>query len=123
MNLYIHSMADNSNRQLTRGLGGDFQPQWSPDGRRLVFFSSRAGNADIWLVDISSGAMTQLTSDHALDIHPFFSPDGAYIAFQSARSCRLEVWRMKSHRREPRQLSKSGVTGHFLPWVHDRGNV
>src|SRR5260370_33617154 len=114
MNLYIHSIADNSNRQLTRGLGGDFQPQWAPDGIRLVFFSSRAGNADIWLVDIASGSMTQLTSDHALHINPFFSPDGAYNAFPSDLSGRLEVWVMKSDGSEQRQLSKIGVTGHFL---------
>ena len=119
MNIYLHSLRDNSNRQVTKGPGGDFQPQWSPDGKRLVFFSSRAGNADIWLVDIATGALTQLTSDRALDINPFFSPDGAYIAFQSDRSGRLEVWVMKSDGSEQRQLSKIGVTGHFLRWSRD----
>ena len=123
MNLYVHSMADHSNRQVTRGLGGDFQPQWSPDGRRLVFFSSRAGNADIWLVDIATGVLTRLTSDHALDINPFFSPDGANIAFQSDRSGRLEVWVMKSDGSEQRQLSKMGVSGHFQRWSRDGTNV
>jgi Tol biopolymer transport system component/serine/threonine protein kinase len=123
MNLYVHSLVDHSNRQLTHGLGGDFQPQWSPDGRRLVFFSSRAGNADIWLVDIATGALTQLTSDHALDINPFFSPDGASIAFQSDRSGRLEVWVMKSDGSEQRQLTKIGVSGHFLRWSRDGARV
>jgi Tol biopolymer transport system component len=123
MNLYVHSLADNSNRQVTKGPGGDFQPQWSPDGRRLVFFSSRAGNADIWLVDVATGALTQLTSDRALDINSFFSPDGSYIAFQSDRSGRLEVWVMKSDGTEQRQLSKIGVTGHFLRWSRDGANV
>jgi Tol biopolymer transport system component len=123
MNLYVHSLADHSNRQLTKGPGGDFQPQWSPDGKRLAFFSSRAGNADIWLVDVATGGLTQLTSDHALDINPFFSPDGSYIAFQSDRSGRLEVWVMKSDGAEQRQLSKIGVTGHFLRWSRDGANV
>jgi len=123
MNLYVHSLADHSNRQLTKGPGGDFQPQWSPDGKRLVFFSSRAGNADIWMVDVATGGLTQLTSDRALDINPFFSPDGSYIAFQSDRSGRLEVWVMKSDGAEQRQLSKIGVTGHFLRWSRDGANV
>jgi len=123
MNLYINSLADHSNRQVTRGPGGDFQPQWSPDGKRLVFFSSRAGNADIWLVDLATATLTQLTSDRALDINPFFSPDGASIAFQSDRSGRLEVWVMKSDGSEQRQLSKIGVTGHFLRWSRDGANV
>jgi Tol biopolymer transport system component/serine/threonine protein kinase len=123
MNLYVHSPADDSNRQVTKGPGGDFQPQWSPDGKRLVFFSSRAGNADIWRVDIATGTLTQLTSDRALDINPFFSPDGAHIVFQSDRSGRLEVWAMKSDGSEQRQLSKIGVTGHFLRWSRDGASV
>ncbi len=123
MNLYVHSLADHSNRQVTKGPGGDFQPQWSPDGKRVVFFSSRAGNADVWLVDVATGSLTQLTSHGALDINPFFSPDGSYIAFQSDRSGRLEVWVMKSDGSEQRQLSKIGVTGHFLRWSRDGANV
>jgi Tol biopolymer transport system component len=123
MNLYVHSLADNSNRQVTKGPGGDFQPQWSPDGNRLVFFSSRAGNADIWLADAATGTLTQLTSDRALDINPFFSPDGSYIAFQSDRSGRLEVWVMKSDGSEQRQLTKIGVSGHFLRWSRDGTRV
>jgi len=123
MNLYVHSLVDDSNRQMTKGPGGDFQPQWSLDGKRLAFFSSRAGNANIWLVDIATGVLTPLTSDRALDINPFFSPDGAYIAFQSDRSGRLEVWVMKSDGSEQRQLSKTGVSGHFLRWSHDGARV
>src|SRR5258706_12742433 len=69
-NLYVYSLVDNSNRQVTKSPGGGFSPQWSPDGKRLVFFSSRAGNADIWLVDVATGSLTQLTSDGAHDINP-----------------------------------------------------
>jgi Tol biopolymer transport system component/predicted Ser/Thr protein kinase len=123
MNLYLYSLLDHSYRQITQGPGGDFQPQWSLDGKRLVFFSSRAGNADIWSVDIATCALTQLTSDRSLDIDPFFSPDGAYIAFQSDRSGRLEVWVMKSDGSGQRQLTKLGVSGHFLRWSRDSKSV
>ena len=123
MNIYVHSLVDNSNRQITRGPGGDFQPQWSPDGARLVFFSSRAGNADIWLVNLTANSPRRLTSDSALDINPFFSPDGAYIAFQSDRTGRLEVWLMNSDGSNQRQLTKTGVSGHFLRWSRDGENI
>jgi eukaryotic-like serine/threonine-protein kinase len=119
MNIYIHSLADRSDRQITKGPGGDFQPNWSPDGQRLVFFSSRSGNADIWQVDLASGAVTSMTSDPALEINPFFSPDGQNIAFQSDRSGRLEVWAMRAGGSEQRQLTSIGVFGHFLRWSRD----
>ena len=123
MNIYVHSMLDNSNRQITTGPGGDYQPQWSPDGKRLVFFSSRSGNADIWLVELATNSVVRLTSDSALDINPFFSPDGSTIAFQSDRSGRLEVWVMNADGSNQRQLSKIGVTGHFLRWSRDGASV
>ena len=122
MNIYVHSFLDGSNRQVTNGPGGDFQPQWSTDGKQLVFFSSRSGNADIWVLTLATGSIKQLTSDPALDINPFFSPDGANIAFQSDRSGRLEVWAMASDGSNQRQVSRTGVTGHFLRWSPE-GNV
>ena len=110
MNLYIHSLSDNSDREITSGPGGDYQPQWSPDGKRLVFFSSRAGNADIWTVDSGDRSTKRLTFDPGLEINPFYSPDGSHIAFQSDRSGRLEVWVMNSDGSDPRQVTRIGAT-------------
>ena len=119
MNIWIHSLADGSDRQITRGSGGDFQPNWSPDARQLIFFSSRTGHADIWKVDISGGELTKLTQSRSLDINPFFSPDGTQIVYQSDASGRLELWLMQSGGSDPRQLTEVGVSGHFMRWLPD----
>jgi len=119
MNIWLHSLVDNSDRQLTKGPGGDFQPNWSPDDRKIAFFSSRAGNADIWLVDVQTGALAQLTRNSAIDINPFFSPDRGRIAYQSDQSGRLEVWVMNADGSGARQLTQVGVMGHFMRWTRD----
>ena len=119
MNIWIASAEDGSARQLTRGPGGDFQPNWSPDGHRIAFFSSRSGNAHIWTVEVASGRLAQLTRVGALDINPFFSPDGARIAYQSDQGGRLEVWVMNADGSAPRPLTHAGVSGHFLRWTPD----
>jgi TolB protein len=116
MNIWIHSVADGSTKQVTRGPGGDFQPTWSPDGKHLVFFSSRNGNADIWRLDLETNALTQLTQDAATDINPFYSPDGKVIAYQSDRTGRTEVWLMNHDGSDDRQLTRVGVRGHFIRW-------
>ncbi|MEO7476455.1 MAG: protein kinase, partial [Gemmatimonadales bacterium] len=103
MNVWIHSLADGTDRRLTRGPGGDYQPRWSPDGRRLAFFSARGGNADIWVVDVAGGEPRQLTTSPWLDINPMWSPDGGRIAFQSDRQGRMEVWTMNADGTEQRQ--------------------
>jgi Tol biopolymer transport system component len=119
MNIWLFSLADSSSRQLTTGHDGDFQPNWSPDGKKIVFFSSRSvGSPNIWQVDVSSGALKRLTSNGAVNVNPFFSPEGARIAYQSDQSGRLEVWVMSADGSGPRQLTNTGVSelGHFMRW-------
>jgi Tol biopolymer transport system component len=116
MNIWCYSIADRTSRQLTKGPGGDFQPNWSPEGTQIVFFSSRAGNADIWSVDLATGKLKQLTKTTFTNVNPFFSPDGKLIAFNSDRSGRPEVWVMNADGSGARQLTDVGLIGHFMRW-------
>ncbi len=123
MNIWVYALKGGLVRQLTRGPGGDFQPNWSPDEKWIAFFSSRAGNADIWVVETSTGKLKQLTKNASLNVNPFSSPDGKQIAYQSDQSGRLEVWVMNADGSEPRQLAHVGVMGHFMRWTRDGESV
>src|SRR5262249_44674292 len=94
MKIWLHDVEHATNRQRTKGSGGDDQPSWSPDGHTLAFFSSRAGAADIWTADVASGRLTRLTQGAATHVNPFISPDGRYIAYQSDEDGRLSPWVM-----------------------------
>jgi len=65
-------------RQLTFS-GRDGQPDVSPDGRLIVFSSSRGGQSRIWVKQYPGGGETALTDgpDHA----PRFSPDQTSLLF------------------------------------------
>jgi Tol biopolymer transport system component len=123
MNIWLHGVADSSERQLTGGPGGDYQPNWAPDARSIVFFSARDGNPDIWSVRLSDGRLTQLTADPATDTNPFYSPDGQRIAFLSDRGGRSEVWVMGADGSSPRRLTSIVVGGHFLRWTRDGRSI
>lgn len=65
----------------------------SPDGRRAsVWMGSRAGNQDVWEVDLSTGVLSRMTSDPAIDSDATWAPDGTRVAFTSARSGTLAVY-------------------------------
>ncbi|HSJ75558.1 MAG TPA: protein kinase [Gemmatimonadales bacterium] len=123
MNIWLRSLTDSSERQLTRGPGGDYQPNWSPDGQTLAFFSARSGNADIWAVSVADGKLRQLTQDPETDTNPFYSPDGKQIAFVSDRDGRAEIWVMGADGADPRRVTSIGVGGHFLRYTPDGQSI
>lgn len=75
--------------------GYDSEPSISPDGKSLVFSSTRhSETTDIYMQRVDGLAVTQLTSDSADDAFPTFSPDGTHIAFASNRSGSWDIYMM-----------------------------
>jgi TolB protein len=70
-------------RQLTSGPGYDYQPDWSPDGRSVVYASYRNDAIELRLLDLQSGESRPLLSDGAVNVEPRWSPDGRRLAFVS----------------------------------------
>jgi Tol biopolymer transport system component len=78
-----------------RYLRGNGYPDWSPDGKHIVFVSPRDGNLDIYIMESDGSNVQQLTKDtfamfysiikSPYDSMPVWSPDGSRIAFVSGR--------------------------------------
>ena len=100
---------DARERWLTRGASSDRQPAFSPDGRRILFSSSRSGNLDIWEMDTESGALSRVTDHPGQDWDPAYTPDGRSILWSSDRSGVFEVWQASSDGSGARQVSRDGV--------------
>jgi Tol biopolymer transport system component len=69
--------------QLTAGPSYDYQPDWSPDGRTVVFARYARDAIELQLLDLQSGNVTALTANGAVNVEPRWSPDGTRIAFVS----------------------------------------
>jgi len=80
--------------QLTEGDGYDYQPDWSPDGKSIVYVTYQKDAMELWLLDVASGKTTQLTSGGAVNAEPRWSPDGKRIVFVStAFNKRFHIFR------------------------------
>ena len=75
-------------RQLTFGAYHDGAPEWTADGRGILFSAVRKPDwqmvvvdSEIYRLDLASGAVTALTTRDGPDAAPEASPDGRTIAY------------------------------------------
>ena len=125
--LYVINADGTGFKQLTAAPGSDFEPAWSPDGRRIAFTSVRDGFRQIYSLDVNSLAVTLLTNTtNAIESsQPSWSPDGKRIAYMVKRVGTYQVWAMTDTGQEAVQLARSGQDlWDFLPtWSADGRTV
>src|SRR6266508_3430575 len=78
---YVMNADGSGQRDLTRELGLDGFPGWSPDGEKILFGSERDGNWEIYLMNADGSGQRRLTSEAARASGVAWSPDGQKIAF------------------------------------------
>ena len=81
--LWRQRVGSNEASQLTDGPGYDYQPDWSPDGRRIVYASYRDDAIELRLLDLATGETAQLLAGGGVHLEPRWSPDGRRLAFTS----------------------------------------
>ncbi|MFL5377123.1 MAG: InlB B-repeat-containing protein [Myxococcales bacterium] len=132
---------------LTRGTAtgdsaGGMMPEWSPDGKHVVFVSQR--NLDgsdtpnpvpnLWRVNADGSGLSPLTASTGADIAilftKHFSPDGAQIVFTSNRNpdgtdtvsptSAFNLWRVRTDGSGLSPLTRATASSSFLPhWSPD----
>jgi len=86
--LFVVSADGGTPRQLTEGPFSNGAPDWTPDGRSLIFSGLRDEDPDyvwreseIYRLEVASGTITALTHRKGPDGQPTVSPDGTLIAY------------------------------------------
>ncbi len=96
-------------------------PQYSPDGRRLAFFSNRGGSVQVWTSEVDGSKAVPLTAMHAMATtgSPRWSPDGQRIAFDSNASGSYQIYEISADGGQPRALTSGASSNFIASWSPD----
>src|SRR5947199_6963578 len=91
--------------QLTDGPGYDYQPDWSHDGKYVVYTKYDHDALELWLLDLASGKTSQLTKGGDVNVEPRWSSDGKRIAYVSTAGTKhFHIWLMQMSQFEAERL-------------------
>jgi hypothetical protein len=75
-------------RQLTNDANVNWGPFWHPNGKHIVYATSKHGhhNYDVYLMRDDGTRKTRITFSDGADLLPALSPDGKYLMWTSKRT-------------------------------------
>ena len=83
--LWRQAIGSDTAAELTHGPGYDLQPDWSSDGRWIVFVRYDKDAMELWRLDVATGRQQALTQGGAVNLEPRFSPDSRQLVFVSTQ--------------------------------------
>ncbi len=72
-------------KQLTNSPGYDAEATLSPDGKKMVYTSTKDGDIELYIMDLKSGKEKRVTNLLGYDGGAWFSPDGKKLIWRSSR--------------------------------------
>ena len=98
----------------------DFDPQFSPDGKRIAFMSTRSGNMEIWICDSDGSNSIQTTSFRGPAVTtPRWSLDGGRIAFDSDSEGQYDIWVIGVNGGKPQRMTTYPANDGNPSWSRD----
>jgi Tol biopolymer transport system component/tRNA A-37 threonylcarbamoyl transferase component Bud32 len=106
--------------KLVASTRGELSPQFSPDGKKIVFDSDRSGTEEIWVCDSDGTNPSQLTFFGGPPVgSPTWSPDGRFIAFDSRKEGEADIYVIPAQGGTPRRLTPNSSYDARPSWSRD----
>lgn len=139
--IYISDLKGNIVKQLTDNPGYDAEATVSPDGKKIVFTSTRSGDLELWTMNTDGSDLRQVTTGLGYDGGAFFSPDSKKLVFRASRPkteeeiakykdllskglvepTHMEIYTCNVDGSELKQVTNLGKAN-WAPFYHPKGN-
>jgi Tol biopolymer transport system component len=72
-------------KQLTHSKGYDAEATISPDGKKIIYTSTKDGDIELYIMNLETGMEKRITHTPGYDGGAWFSPDGKKIIWRASR--------------------------------------
>jgi len=117
--IYVMNADGSEASQVTTNPEPDVMPNWTPDGKGLVFSSGREGSNKLWRVSLDTGKEEMLVNTPSPKVMARLSPAADQLVFYRMDRGRMGVWRMDLAGGEPLRLSEPGENVGYPCWSRD----
>jgi TolB protein len=104
---------------LTKNGAININPDFTPDGREIIFTSYKRGNPDLYRRALSSTAEIPLSNRKGLNITGTWSPDGSRIALALSKDGDAEIYTIAKDGSHPVRLTVSHSLEVYPAWPPD----
>ncbi len=108
---------------LTRNGSINLNPDFSPDGRELIFTSYKRGNPDLFKRALSSTVEIPLSRRKGLNITGAWSPDGTKIALSLSMDGNAEIYTIARDGSSPQRLTFNPAIEVSPVWSPDGSHI
>src|SRR5215208_5144204 len=84
--------------QLTDNATGDYEPSYSPNGKKIVFSAYDGNDREIYTINAGGGSKVNVTDNNTGDYEPSYSPSGKKIVYSGEQGPNgdYEIYTIKS---------------------------
>jgi len=85
MDIFVKNLKDSSLKRLTSGIGYNAESTVSPDGKRVIFTSTRDGDLELYTMNLDGTDVRRMTYTPGYDGGAYFSYDNTMFCWRANR--------------------------------------
>ncbi len=117
--IYVMDWDGNNPLPLTKNGSINMNPDFSPNGREIIFTSYKRGNPDLYRRSLYNTAEVALSKRKGLNYTGSWSPDGSRIALALSKDGDAEIYTMNKDGSNPVRLTNNRALDLYPAWSPD----
>ena len=117
--IYIADYDGYNIKQITKNNAINLSPQWSPDGKKILYTSYKEGQPYLYMLELATGREIRLSNQPGINIGARWSPSGKEIALTLSKDGNPELYLLELEGMRLKRLTNNWAIDVSPSWSPD----